>query len=189
MELILKEDFPKLGYVGDRVSVRSGYARNFLIPRGIALEASGANLRALKHKIDGINAKKAKLKVEAEQFGQKLQGLSLAFELKMGERGKSFGAITTRDVELEFKKHELVFDRKQIKHFDPIKTPGNYEVHIRLHSEVTIPVPIRISSNRPVVEPGAAADESKPKRGAKRSRPEKAEETEPSTSPDPEELN
>ena len=99
MNVILQSDFPSLGYVGDLVAVKPGYARNYLIPRGVAVEASSANARLLKHRMDGINAKKMKLKVEAEALAARMSVVTLEFMIKMGGGGRSFGAITVKDID------------------------------------------------------------------------------------------
>ena len=101
VDVILIEDFPSLGHIGDMFKVKPGYARNFLIPRGIAVDASSTNGKLLKHKQAGIQAKRAKLKIQAEEFGKKLSSQPLKFTLKAGESGKAFGAITAKDIETQ----------------------------------------------------------------------------------------
>lgn len=166
MDVILQSDFPSLGYVGDRVAVKPGYARNFLIPRGLAVEASSANARLLKHRMDGINAKKMKLKVEAEALAAKLGAVSLDFTIKMGGGGRSFGAITVKDVDAALKTLGFELDKKQIKLLEPFKKPGEYKINIKLHSEVTAVVNAKVAAE--VVEKKAAEEgEAKPKRSRK----------------------
>jgi large subunit ribosomal protein L9 len=167
MNVILQQDYPSLGYVGDRIAVRPGYARNFLIPRGIAVEASSHNARLLKHRMDGINAKKMKLKVEADALGAKLGVVTLDFTLKMGSGGRSFGAITAKDVEAALTSQGFTLDRKQVKLLEPIKKPGEYKVAIKLHSEVTVAVTAKVvaeAAEKKAVEP----TEAKPKRARKK---------------------
>lgn len=167
MDVILQSDFPSLGYVGDRVSVKPGYARNFLIPRGLAVEASSVNARLLKHRMDGINAKKMKLKVEAEALAAKLNAVTLDFTIKMGGGGRSFGAITVKDVDVSLKALGFELDKKQIKLLEPFKRPGEYKVNVKLHSEVTAVVNAKVVAE--AVEKKAAAEEGevKPKRSRK----------------------
>jgi len=167
MNVILQQDYPSLGYVGDLIGVKPGYARNFLIPRGIAVEASSHNARLLKHRMDGINAKKMKLKVEAEALSGKLGAVSLDFTLKMGSGGRSFGAITAKDIEAALKTQGFALDRKQIRLIEPIKRPGEYKVGIKLHSEVTATVNAKVVAE--VQEKKATeATEPKPKRSSKK---------------------
>jgi large subunit ribosomal protein L9 len=144
MEIILQSDFPSLGYTGDKVNVRSGYARNYLIPRGIALEVSSFNASVLKHRVAAITAKKAKLKAEAEKVGQEVAKVALEFTLKTGSQGKSFGSITVRDLDAVFKEKGFTFDKKQIKIIDHIKGPGEYRAEVKLHSDVVIPLTIKV---------------------------------------------
>ena len=99
MEVILREDYISLGYIGDTVRVRRGFARNFLIPRGIAVEATSGNERQVKHKLSAIVAKRIKKKAEAEAYGKVLSQVTVEFTLKVGAKGKSFGSVTSRDVE------------------------------------------------------------------------------------------
>ena len=101
MEVILQEDYAALGYIGDQVQVRPGFARNFLIPRGIAIAYSKRNVGEMAHRLVAIHAKKAKLKAAAEEEGKKLSAIVLSFTLKFGKQGKSFGTITTRDIEAQ----------------------------------------------------------------------------------------
>ena len=164
MKVILKEDYPSLGFVGDAVAVRGGYARNFLLPRGIAVEAESSKGRQLQHIIAGITARKAKKKAEAESFRQRLEALSLEFTLRLGEQGKSFGAVTARDIELELQKNDVVLDRKQIKLHEAIKSGGSFPVQVKLHSEVTATLTVKVNVETPPAAAKPAADEGKPRR-------------------------
>lgn len=144
MDIILQEDFPALGYVGDKVKVKRGFARNYLIPRGLAVEATSANANYLKHVLKQIDVKKSRLKNEAEELGKKLEGLILEFNLRAGAPGKTFGAVTIKDLETEFSRHGFNLNKKQIRLPEPIRKAGEHKVHIKLHSEVISPVTIRI---------------------------------------------
>src|ERR1700748_3672382 len=115
MEVILQSNFPTLGYVGDRVNVANGYARNYLIPRGIAVESSSKNDRQIAHLVASIDHKKAKLRSEAEEQAKKFESTVLEFKLKTGEAGKVFGSITSKDVESALKAKGFDVMRKQIK--------------------------------------------------------------------------
>lgn len=173
MEIVLQQDFPALGYTGDRVNVKPGYARNFLIPRGIAVEVASRNAKLLKHRMAGINAKRAKLKAEAEAFGKSLEHLTLEFTIKVGASGKSFGSITVRDVDAELKKKDISLDKRQIRVVDHIKGPGEYRAEIKLHSDVVVPVKIKVIAEK-VAAPAGAEGES----GKARKRRKKDEESE-----------
>lgn len=144
MEVILQEDFPSLGYVGDKVTVRRGYARNFLIPRAIAVEVSSRNMRALQHQLQEVNAKRKRLRSSAEGRSAELSGLTLEFQLKAGAEGKVFGSVTTRDIEKAFKEKGFAVDRKQLRINEALRGPGSYTVSVKLHTEVSATVPFKI---------------------------------------------
>ena len=168
MEVILREDFLPLGYVGDTVNVKRGFARNFLIPRGVAIESSSQNERALKHKLSAIVAKRIKKKAEAEAFGNTLSQIIVEFTLKMGAGGKSFGAITARDVEGALKNLGYTVDRRQIRLVEVIKTPGQHKAEVKLHSEVTVSLQIKVIAAQVVAAPVDGAAKGKGKKGAKK---------------------
>jgi large subunit ribosomal protein L9 len=170
MEVVLQEDFPSLGYVGDKVRVRGGFARNYLLPRGIAVEASSANAKYLRHKLSQIEAKKAKLKAVAVEEAKKYTGLTLEFTLKIGEKGKSFGAVSVKDIEQSLKAKGLEVDRKQLRLVDQIKAGGEYKVDIKLHSEVIVPVAIKVTIERQEKKAAKGDEEAKAKRGRGRKR-------------------
>jgi large subunit ribosomal protein L9 len=174
MEVILREDFISLGYIGDTVRVRRGFARNFLIPRGIAVEATSGNENQLKHKLSAIVSKRIKKKAEAEAFAKVLGQVTVEFTLKMGAKGKSFGSITTRDVEASLKALGYEVDRRQIRINETIKGPGVYTVEVKLHSEVTVPVQVKVTAVQP---PPTASAEGKAEKSKKKSR-KKGEELE-----------
>jgi large subunit ribosomal protein L9 len=167
MEVILREDYISLGYIGDTVRVRRGFARNFLIPRGIAVEATSGNENQLKHKLSAIVAKRIKKKAEAEAFARVLGQVTVEFTLKMGVKGKSFGSITTRDVESSLKALGYEVDRRQIRINETIKGPGVYTVEVKLHSEVLVPVQVKVVAVQP---PPTASAEGKAEKGKKKSR-------------------
>jgi large subunit ribosomal protein L9 len=176
MEVILREDYLPLGYVGDTVNVKRGFARNFLIPRGVAIESSSQNEKALKHKLSAIVAKRIKKKAEAEAFGTTLSQIIVEFTLKIGAGGKSFGAITARDVEGALKNLGYAVDRRQIRLLEVIKTAGAHKAEVKLHSEVTVPLQIKVMAAQIVAPPAeGAAAKGKGKKGAKKKSDESAE--------------
>ncbi|WKZ56918.1 MAG: 50S ribosomal protein L9 [Bdellovibrionota bacterium] len=151
VQVILKENYPSLGYIGDTVSVRAGYARNFLIPRGIAVESLSRNAAMLKHQMAGIMAKRKKMRSEAEKLAEQLKGLTLEFTLKSGEKGRSFGSITAKDIETALQQRGFQLDRKQIRLADALRRAGEYEASVKLHAEVQIPIAIVLKVEAPVV--------------------------------------
>lgn len=144
MQVILSEDYPSLGYVGDTVTVKRGFARNFLIPRGLAVEMSSSSGRVIAHRMAQINAIKAKKRAQAEAFGGNVAGIVLEFALKFGDSGKSFGSITTRDIEEALSARGFTIDRRQIKLPEPIRMAGDYRIPVKLHAEVSVPITISV---------------------------------------------
>ncbi len=137
-EIILKENVPGLGAEADIVSVRRGYARNFLIPTGKAYEVTASNLKRLNL----LKAKRAEREAnelnEAEELAQKLNKLKLEFVLETGETGKAFGSVTAKDIEDKLRSEaDIEIDRHRIQLDRPIKESGEQEVSIRLHATVT----------------------------------------------------
>jgi large subunit ribosomal protein L9 len=175
MEVILREDYLSLGYIGDTVKVRRGFARNFLIPRGIAVEASTRNERELKHKLSSILSKRLKKKAEAEQFGNVLKQIIVEFTLKVGAQGKSYGSITSRDIEESLKTLGYTVDRRQIRIADPIKGVGTWEVEVKLHSEVSVPLQVKVMAAQ-VAAPESTEGGEKSRGGKKRGKAAKQEE-------------
>lgn len=160
MDVILRDNFPSLGYVGDKVKVRRGYARNFLIPRGIVVEAGSRNASIVKHQLTAINARKQKLKAEAEQIAQRISQTKLSFTVKATESGKSFGAITQKDIENALAEKGFVLDRKQIRITDQIKAIGDHTVYVKLHSEVTANVTVVLEADASAVVPNEKKDKA-----------------------------
>ncbi len=167
MLVILKQDFPSLGYVGDQVNVRRGYARNYLIPRGVAVEIASRNAAVVSHRMAGIAAHKSKLKLKAQELGQELTNKAkLEFTLKIGGQNKSFGSVSARDIELALVEQGFKLDRKQIRLHEAIKSGGEFVVTIKLHSEVSIDLPVKVTVERPAaIEASAEGD----RRGRRRS--------------------
>ena len=136
MDVILRQDVDKVGHAGELVTVKNGYARNFLLPRGLAYEATDANRRRL----DSERAQKGK-KVAAEigaakEVAGKLESLSLTFTMKAGEGDKLFGSVTSSDLADKLSAEGYRIDKKQIELDEPLKALGVYKVPVRLHSEV-----------------------------------------------------
>ena len=152
MEVILQQDFPALGYVGDQVKVRRGFARNYLVPRGIAVEALSDNARLLKHRMQGILAKRAKLKSQAEELAAKINSVTLEFVLKAASKGKSFGSVQLKEVEAQLKAKGVEVDRSQIRLPESMRRAGDYQIGIKLHAEVTALVATKISFEQIKVE-------------------------------------
>ena len=146
MKVILEQDFESLGFEGDTVEVARGYARNYLIPKGIAAEATKANLKALELRKDKIMAKRMRDKEEAERIKEKIAQVAITLKQKAGSEGKLYGSVTTRDIAQELEKEGIVVDRRKISLDEPIKSLGEFDVPLKLYPEVQ-------ASIRVVVQP------------------------------------
>ncbi|HPZ07168.1 MAG TPA: 50S ribosomal protein L9 [Candidatus Eremiobacteraeota bacterium] len=136
MKVILVEDVSKLGKLGDIVKVARGYARNYLIPRNIALEATEGNIRHMEEK-KKVHAKRARKRIqEAVKLVSKLEGIKLVIRARVGEEGKLYGSITSKDIaEKLLSDHGIEVDRRKIVLDEPIKIVGHYNVPIVYHNE------------------------------------------------------
>ncbi len=137
MQIILQEDIEKLGNRGQVVEVAEGYARNFLLPRKLALEASPGNMKRLE-KMRAAFAKKAAVEVaDAQKLAELLAGVSLEISRKSGESDQLFGSVTSADISDALAAKGYTIDRRKIQLAEPIKLIGNFEIPIKLHREVT----------------------------------------------------
>ncbi|MEE9550636.1 MAG: 50S ribosomal protein L9 [Candidatus Binatia bacterium] len=152
MEVILREDIPKLGKMGEVVRVKDGYARNYLLPRGLVLVANKKNLNVLEHQKQIIFHQKDRVLKSAQAICDKLAAVSLTMPVKVGEEGRLFGSVTNMDIEKALREKGFDVERRKISLTEPIKTVGDYEVPIRLAAEVTVNVKVSV-----VAEEGATA--------------------------------
>jgi large subunit ribosomal protein L9 len=136
LHVILQRDVIKLGKGGEVVKVSAGFARNFLLPQGIALPASEGNVSRFTHQKKVAAERAAKVRGEAQGIAQKLSQLELTISAKVGSEGKLYGSITHRDIEAALKARGFDVDRKKL-HVDAIRAVGTYEVTARLAPEVT----------------------------------------------------
>ena len=137
MEVILRKDSDKLGLEGEVVNVTKGYARNYLIPKGIAFEANSQNLKAFEAQRKKIEVNRLKAKEDAEELKQKMEGMLITFSHKAGEEGKLYGSVTSMDIASHLEKQGIVIDRRKILLEKPVKTLGEFDLSIKLHPEVT----------------------------------------------------
>ena len=144
MEVILKEDITNLGKIGQVVRVRDGYARNFLLPRGLALEANKKNLKLFEHQKRVMAVKGERISRQAQLFGEKLGALTLVIPVRAGEEGKLFGAVTNIDIEEALKEKGFEVERRKIHLSEPIKTVGDFEVPVRLAADVTVALKVSV---------------------------------------------
>lgn len=137
MDVILLKNVEKLGAEGSVVPVKPGFARNYLLPRGLALPADPVHLRVLEHRKRQAQLKQERVRKQAQQLKQKLESRSLTLKLTLGERDTAFGAITTQDIQEALVQAGIPVEKHGIQLEQPIKTLGIYEVPVRLHPEVT----------------------------------------------------
>ena len=136
MEVILRQAVDKLGNPGDVVTVSNGYARNFLLPRGVAYEATEGNKKRIAREKARLEAAESTRRQTAQEFAKVLEEVSITFAARVGEEGKLFGSVTTADIaaQLEAQGHHV--EKRQIDLHEPIKALGVYRVPIRLHADV-----------------------------------------------------
>ncbi|MCJ7499978.1 50S ribosomal protein L9 [bacterium] len=144
MKVILLEDIEAVGKMGDTVMVKDGYARNFLIPRKLALLATARNLKAQDHQIKDMERRRTKITGDAQSLADKITGVSLSFTRKTGEKGRLFGSVTNMDIAEALKEKGLNIDRKDIILPEPIKSLGEFDIEIKLHRDVTPMVKITV---------------------------------------------
>ena len=144
MKVILKENVASLGNTGDMVKVSDGYGRNFLIPKGMAIEASTRNVRALEHEKRHILQAAEKEKKKAETFSEKLAGMTVTISRRVGDQEKLFGSVGTKDIEKALGEQGIAIDKKNILLNEPIKSIGEFPVKIKLSAGVTGEVKVRI---------------------------------------------
>ncbi len=137
MEVILRQDVDGLGLEGDIVNVAKGYARNYLIPKGTAVEASPQNIKTLELQHKKIEVRKSKAKNDAEKLKEKIEGTVLTFSVKAGEEGKLYGSITTMDIAADLERQGIDIDRRKIIIEKPIKSLGKFELPVKIYPEVT----------------------------------------------------
>ena len=164
MKLILTEDVPNLGSLGDTIDVKSGYGRNYLLPKGIALLATESVSKELQHRIQHLNKlREGKIELAHEQ-AEKLKTVKLEVVRKSGPGGRLFGSVTNRDLKELLKEKEFDVERRSIQLNSPIRNIGLHEFTVRVHSEVSVNMQIKVTgdSDESAVKT-AAVDEPKDK--------------------------
>jgi large subunit ribosomal protein L9 len=144
MEVILREDIPNLGKIGEVVRVRDGFARNYLLPRGLVLVANKRNLKTFEHQKKMVADQKQRFLRQAQSVSNELAGVSLTIPMRTGEEGKLFGSVTNIQIEKALKAKGLDVDRRKIHLDEPIKTLGEFEVPVRLTAELTVPLKVSV---------------------------------------------
>lgn len=144
MEVILREDVEKLGSRGSVVKVTNGYARNFLLPKKLAVAATASNKKIVQQEREAFLRREAKAKSDAEDLGKLMANLTLTFKHKVGENDHLFGSVTAKDIAEALEKQNFHIDRRKVMLEDPIKVLGEHTVQLRLHKEVTTPITVLV---------------------------------------------
>jgi len=169
-KVLLREDIDNLGGRGEIVKVKAGYARNFLLPQGIATLATKGNIKQVEQERSILLKKSANEKSTAEAQAEQMKGIALHFERRAGEGGTLFGSVTSMDIASALQAKGYEIDRRKIQLKDTIKETGDYTVNVRLHRDVTIEIPVTVTA-----EGGAPEEKS-----GKTAKPENSGETQQS---------
>lgn len=155
--VLLREDIDTLGGRGEVVKVKAGYARNYLLPKGLATLATKGNVKQIEQERAALLKKAAVERATAEAQAEQMGSISLNFERKAGEGGTLFGSVTSMDIAEALRQKGYEIDRRRIMLRDAIKETGDYTVNVRLHREVVLPVPVTVTveGGEQVIEPKA----------------------------------
>jgi large subunit ribosomal protein L9 len=155
MKVILKQDIEKLGKTGEVVKVAPGYGRNYLIPQKMAIEATPGNVKVMEIEKLAQAKRDQRDKAAATILAKEIVKLSLTIERRAGEGGTLYGSVTGIDIAEKLAAHKIEIDKRKIQLEEPIKTVGEYQIPIRLHREVTVPVRVLVEAE---AEPAAPAE-------------------------------
>ncbi len=144
MKVILKEDVKNIGSMGQIVDLADGFVRNYLVPRGLAVEANVKNIKSLEHAKKVIQERAKKIRNRAQDLAGKISDLTLVIKAKAGEEGKLFGSVTTMDIAEQLKNAGFEIDKKKISVEEPIKRIGSYSVKVRIHPEIATEVNLQV---------------------------------------------
>ena len=136
MEVILRQAVENLGKPGEVVKVSNGYARNYLLPHGVAFEATPGNLKRIQQERDRLEAAESERRVAAQGLAEKFEQVQLTFSARVGEEGKLFGSVTSADIAQQLEAQGFHVEKRQIDLHEPIKALGVYRIPIRLHADV-----------------------------------------------------
>ncbi|CRZ35384.1 LSU ribosomal protein L9P [Herbinix hemicellulosilytica] len=147
MEVILMEDVKNLGKKGDIVKVSDGYARNFLLPKKLGVEATKQNLHQLKLQKEAEERRQQEIYEEAKELGKKLEAVTVNVKIKAGEGGRAFGSVSTKEIVAALQEQaNIQLDKKKIQLNDPIKNAGIYKVAVKLHPKVSVELTVKVEA-------------------------------------------
>jgi large subunit ribosomal protein L9 len=144
MEVILREDVDNLGHRGQMVKVAPGYARNFLLPKKLAMEATNANKKIVEQVKEAALRREAKEVGQAQELAKMMSSMTLTLKAKAGENDHLFGSITSQDIQRALEAQKYTIDRRKIQLAEPIRALGEYKVPVRLHREVTTELAVNV---------------------------------------------
>jgi len=144
MEVILREDVERLGDRGQIVKVADGYARNFLLPKRLAVKATDSNRKIVEQERQAYVRREARQKGEAEDLSKLLGGITITIPQKAGENDQLFGSVTTKDIAETLERQRFTIDRRKIQLQDPIKQLGDHKVTVRLHKDVSAEITVQV---------------------------------------------
>jgi len=142
MKVLLKQDVKNFGKKGEIVEVKEGYGRNFLLPNGLAQEASAGAVRQVQQEREAQERRKSREKAEVDEVGKRLSSIVLTLKHKAGDAGHLFGSVTSHEIAEGLLKCGFDVDKKKVHLEEPIRFVGSYQVSVKLHSEVTVPVTV-----------------------------------------------
>lgn len=179
MEVILKKDVPNCGRIGEVVNVKPGFARNFLLPRELAVVANLSNKRSLDHHKRLIEKEKAKVRASSEEAAKEVEKVKISFKKRFNESGRMFGTLTNLDLVQAFKEKGYEFDRRDFS-LPEIKGVGSYQIKVRLPGDVMTQVEIKIEALKDPSEKKAASKKKSSKKDEKTKKASQAEATDTS---------
>jgi large subunit ribosomal protein L9 len=144
-QVLLREDIDNLGARGEIVKVRAGYARNYLLPRKLAVQATASNVKQIEQERAALLRKEATERAGAEAQAGQMNSLRLTFERKVGEHGMLYGSVTSMDIQEALREKGYEFDRRRIHLAEAIKETGEFTVRVRLHREVNVDIPVVVT--------------------------------------------
>ena len=170
MKIILTQNVPNLGSLGDEVQVKDGYARNFLLPKGMAMLAGGKNASEIQHRQHFLGKQRAEAIAAAQGESEKVAALELTVQVRAGTGGRLFGSVTNRDLQALIAEQGFELDRKSIQLHTPVKSLGTFGATIKLHTDVKVELQFKVVASEtvektPGEESGAPAGESPPGEG------------------------
>jgi large subunit ribosomal protein L9 len=165
-KVLLREDIDNLGARGEIVKVKSGYARNYLLPRKLAVQATAGNVKQIEAERGALLKREARDRETAEQQAARVRQLSVNFVRRVGEHGILYGSVTSMDIAEALKAQGYEIDRRKIQLREPIKETGEFTVGLRLHREVTVELPVTVAGEGGETTRGAAETAPAPEGGA-----------------------